>query len=139
MTGSARELAAFPGMAALADLAERCNTDERFAEWGRGFTGAVAFRCDDQEGWMRLDGGRVVAVGTGSPEGPAGHPLVRIAGTRERWQLVFDGQQGGLHRAWRHQQLAFDGDRVALLRHYKMVWRLGDLIGGKGAAHAVSA
>lgn len=124
---------AFLSLAGLATLAERCNTDRRFGEWGRGFSGVIAFGAGAEEGWMRVAAGRVIAVGAVPVEA-----TLRISGSLDDWQPILDGQQGGLHRAWRHQRLAFQGDRVALMRSYKMVWRLGDLLAGEGPDDAIS-
>lgn len=124
----------FVSLPGIAALAERCNTDGSFREWGRGFSGVIALRAGEEEGWMRVREGCVVAVGTAPVEAS-----VRISGSVGDWQPILDGQQGGLHRAWRHQRLAFDGDRTALMRHYKMVWRLGTLLAERGSDDAVPA
>lgn len=112
------------GLGQIAQLADSCNADECFREWGRGFRGVIALQCDGSEAWLDVHDGEVRAVGV-----DAGHDaLIRIAGELTAWEQIWSGLQGGLHRAWRHRLFRFEGDQAALMRHYKMVWRLGDLM-----------
>jgi hypothetical protein len=61
-------------------------------------------------------------------------PLVSIRGSSDDWRPVLGGLRGGLHRAFRHRLLVFEGDAVATLLLWKTIWRLGEALGeaGKG-------
>lgn len=112
----------------IAQLADSCNTDERFGEWGKNFSGVISLECDGSEAWLDVDGGQVRAVGLN----PVERYAIGISGELSAWEQIWSGLPGGLHRAWRHRLLRFRGDQSALMRHYKMVWRLGDLMAQAG-------
>lgn len=118
------EPAAFLSLPALGGLAARCNDDSGFRSWAHRFAGVIELCCEDATGWLRVETGRVTAVGA-TPEPAA---TVRIAGGSASWSAITQGLPGGLHRAWRHRMLTFEGDLVAFMRHYKLFWRLGDLL-----------
>lgn len=112
----------------LAQLAECCNSDDDFRQWGQYFTGAISLECGPHAAWLDVVSGEVRAVGAAA----ADDCVIRLRGELSAWQQIWDGLPGGLHRAWRHQLLQFQGDQSALMRHYKMVWRLGDLMHAAG-------
>jgi hypothetical protein len=55
-------------------------------------------------------------------------PEILIRGRSEDWRPLLRGLQGGLHRAFRHKLLTFEGDAVAMLTLWKTVWRVGEAI-----------
>jgi len=61
-------------------------------------------------------------------------PRVTIAGSADNWVKIIDGLHGGLHRAFRHKLLRFDGDAASMLTIWKTNWRLGEALAeaGKG-------
>jgi hypothetical protein len=61
-------------------------------------------------------------------EHPREQPEILIRGQSEDWRPLLKGMQGGLHRAFRHKLLAFEGDAVAMLTLWKTVWRVGESI-----------
>jgi len=108
----------------LARLGEIANNDPQFLEYGRRFRGDLAIRCGSEQGTLRIDGGRITGVSLNwSPEAP-----IRLAGEETNWQTLWRGMPGGLHRAWRHRMIHFDGDPQAVYGYWKMIWRLGDLM-----------
>jgi len=58
--------------------------------------------------------------------------LVSIRGSSDDWRPVLEGLRGGLHRAFRHRLLTFEGDAVAMLLLWKTIWRLGEALGEAG-------
>jgi len=55
-------------------------------------------------------------------------PTVEISGNKENWTLVISGLHGGLHRAFRHKILKFEGDPVTMLSIWKTLWRVGEAL-----------
>jgi hypothetical protein len=101
------------------------NEDPIVASNARWYTATLTLVCDDQSWDFRVADGRVKLVEDG---GSSRDPQVRIRGSSEDWQPVLRGLRGGLHRAFRHRLLAFEGDAVATLTLWKTIWRLGEAL-----------
>jgi putative sterol carrier protein len=56
------------------------------------------------------------------------NPRVIISGSYENWLKIVNGLPGGLHRAFRHRILKFEGDYVTMLGIWKTIWRLGEAL-----------
>ena len=85
--------------------------------------------CDEHTWVFRVADGRVQLVENG---GSSQDPRVCIRGSSEDWRPVLRGLRGGLHRAFRHRLLTFDGDAVATLMLWKTIWRLGEALAEAG-------
>jgi SCP-2 sterol transfer family protein len=101
------------------------NEDPVVAANARWYTARLTLVCDDRSWDYRVADGRVKLVEDG---GSSRDPQVRIRGSSEDWQPVLRGLRGGLHRAFRHRLLAFEGDAVAMLTLWKTIWRLGEAL-----------
>lgn len=109
--------------ASLRALADLCAHDEYFTEQAAGFNDTLLLARDGQLGWLHVTDDTIDA-GAGEPAAW----LVGIVGTAAQWDVIWQGLPGGLHRAWRQELLEFRGSELALLRHYPMFWRLGELM-----------
>lgn len=107
----------------------RLNGDPVVASNARWYRATLTLVCDDYSWDYRVADGRVKLVEDG---GSSQDPRVRIRGSSEDWRPVLRGLRGGLHRAFRHRLLAFEGDAVATLTLWKTIWRLGEALAGAG-------
>lgn len=105
------------------------NEDPVVASNTRWYTARLTLVCNDRSWDYRVANGRVKLVEDG---GSSRDPQVRIRGSSEDWQPVLRGLRGGLHRAFRHRLLAFEGDAVATLTLWKTIWRLGEALAEAG-------
>lgn len=101
------------------------NKDPIVASNARWYTATLTLVCDDRSWDYRVADGRVKLMEDG---GSSRDPQVRIRGSSEDWQPILRGLRGGLHRAFRHRLLAFEGDAVATLTLWKTIWRLGEAL-----------
>ncbi len=101
------------------------NEDPIVASNIRWYTATLTLVCDDRSWDYCVADGRVKLVEDG---GSSRDPQVRIRGSSEDWQPILRGLRGGLHRAFRHRLLAFEGDAVATLTLWKTIWRLGEAL-----------
>lgn len=112
----------------LARLGELASRDTHFRQYGRRFHGDLTVYCGEQQANLRIEGGQVTAVSTvGNPQAQ-----IRLRGDDSAWESIWSGMNGGLHRAWRHRMVQFEGDPQAIYGHWKMIWRLGDLMVAAG-------
>lgn len=114
---------------ALVDALAR---DERFGTWARWFSARVVLRRGDEVVWLVFRHGNVVASGRSEPDDLAGTgqstPTIALVGDDHGWAQVLEGLPGGLHRAWRQQLIQFDADPVDVLRNYRAIWHLGEVM-----------
>jgi 3-hydroxyisobutyrate dehydrogenase-like beta-hydroxyacid dehydrogenase len=107
----------------------RLNEDPVVASNARWYRATLTLVCDEHSWDYRVADGRVQLVEDG---GPSQDSRVRIRGSSEAWRPVLRGLRGGLHRAFRHRLLTFDGDAVATLMLWKTIWRLGEALAEAG-------
>lgn len=107
----------------------RLNEDPVVASNARWYTATLTLVCDDRSWSYRVADGRVELVEDG---GSPRDPQVRIRGGSEDWRPILLGLRGGLHRAFRHRLLVFEGDAVATLTLWKTIWRLGEALAEVG-------
>jgi hypothetical protein len=108
----------------LARLGELASADPLFQQYGRRFHGDLSLGCGDQSASFRIEGGRVTGVSLAdNPEAP-----IRLLGDEGAWEALWEGLNGGLHRAWRHRMIRFEGNPQAIYGYWKMIWRFGDLM-----------
>lgn len=112
----------------LARLGELASADALFQQYGRRFHGDLSIGYGEQYGNFRIERGRVTAVSLA--HGP--EASIRLLGDEASWELIWKGLNGGLHRAWRHRMIRFDGDPQAIYGYWKMIWRFGDLMAAAG-------
>ncbi len=112
----------------LAKLGELASSDALFQEYGRRFHGELTLGYGDQLVGFEIEGGRVTGVSlAGNPEAP-----IRLMGDEENWEALWKGLNGGLHRAWRHRSIRFEGDPQSIYGYWKMICRFGDLMVAAG-------
>jgi hypothetical protein len=107
----------------------RLNEDPVVVSNARWYRATLMLVCDEHTWDYRVADGRVQMVEDG---GSSQDPQVRIRGSSEDWRPVLLGLRGGLHRAFRHRLLTFDGDAVATLMLWKTIWRLGEALAEAG-------
>ena len=107
----------------------RLNEDPVVVSNARWYRATLMLVCDEHTWDYRVADGRVQMVEDG---GSSQDPQVRIRGSSEDWWPVLRGLRGGLHRAFRHRLLTFDGDAVAMLMLWKTIWRLGEALAEAG-------
>jgi hypothetical protein len=107
----------------------RLNEDPVVASNSRWYRATLTLVCDDRSWNLRVADGSVKLVEDG---GSSQDPRVRIRGSSEDWRPILQGLRGGLHRAFRHRLLAFEGDAVATLTLWKTIWRLGEALAEAG-------
>jgi 3-hydroxyisobutyrate dehydrogenase-like beta-hydroxyacid dehydrogenase len=107
----------------------RLNEDPVVVSNARWYSATLMLVCDEHTWDYRVADGRVQMVEDG---GSSQDPQVRIRGSSEDWRPVLRGLRGGLHRAFRHRLLTFDGDAVAMLMLWKTIWRLGEALAEAG-------
>jgi len=103
--------------------------DPIVASNARWYRATLSLVCDDRTWDYRVADGHVKLVEDGSS---SRDPQIRIRGSSEDWQPILQGLRGGLHRAFRHKLLAFEGDAVAMLTLWKTIWRLGEALSEVG-------
>lgn len=107
----------------------RLNEDPIVASNARWYRATLTLVCDDEPWHFAVAEGRVnLTDDRVSSEGPR----VSIRGSSNDWRPILGGLRGGLHRAFRHRLLAFEGDAVATLILWKTIWRLGEALGEEG-------
>ena len=107
------------------------NEDPIVASNTKWYRATLRLVCDEQSWDFAVAEGRVnLTEDRASSTGP----LVSIRGSSDDWRPVLGGMRGGLHRAFRHRLLVFEGDAVTTLLLWKTIWRLGEALGeaGKG-------
>ena len=107
----------------------RLNEDPVVASNARWYRATLTLVCDDRSWDFRVADGRVNLVEDG---GSSEDPRVLLRGSSEDWRPILRGLRGGLHRAFRHRLLAFEGDAVATLTLWKTIWRLGEALAEAG-------
>ncbi len=103
--------------------------DPIVASNARWYGATLTLVCDDRSWDFRVADGRMKLAEDG---GSLRDPRVVIRGGSEDWQPIVRGLRGGLHRAFRHRLLAFEGDAVATLTLWKTIWRLGEALAEAG-------
>lgn len=106
----------------------RLDGDPVVASNAKWYRATLTLVCDDLSWNYRVADGRVKLVEGGSPR----DPQVVIRGGSGDWRPILQGLRGGLHRAFRHRLLAFEGDAVATLTLWKTIWRLGEALAEAG-------
>jgi hypothetical protein len=99
--------------------------DPVVAENVRWHDASITLVCDAKRWTFEVREGQITLEAN---ERPREQPEILIRGRSEDWQPLLRGMQGGLHRAFRHKLLAFEGDAVAMLTLWKTVWRVGESI-----------
>jgi 3-hydroxyisobutyrate dehydrogenase-like beta-hydroxyacid dehydrogenase len=113
----------------LRRIEAKLNEDPVVVSNARWYRATLRLVCDEHSWDYRVADGRVQLVEDG---GSSQDPQVRIRGSSEDWRPVLRGLRGGLHRAFRHRLLTFDGDAVATLMLWKTIWRLGEALAEAG-------
>jgi 3-hydroxyisobutyrate dehydrogenase-like beta-hydroxyacid dehydrogenase len=113
----------------LRRIEAKLNEDPVVVSNARWYRATLRLVCDEHSWDYRVADGRVQLVEDG---GSSQDPQVRIWGSSEDWRPVLRGLRGGLHRAFRHRLLTFDGDAVATLMLWKTIWRLGEALAEAG-------
>lgn len=138
-------------LAWLAQVAARCNADARFVAAAERFDDVIELRCGPDTAaaaLLRVRHGEVVGLERRSGEAPQTPQPSRAApseasqtGRRggvtlvadaDVWRALRAGLHGGLHRAWRHQMVRFDGDPELIFAHWLLLWRLGANLRDRG-------
>lgn len=112
----------------LLEVEVRLNNDPIVALDAKWHRAILTLTCDSESRSFSVSQGHVKLIDNGDGEGMCRLPRIHISGSAERWQPILSGLHGGLHRAFRHRLLAFDGDAVAMMSLWKTVWRLGEAL-----------
>ena len=112
----------FPSDEWMNQLCKLCNQDKMFGELSQWFHGGICLNVGEKSCDFTYSNG-LLSVGP-SDEGQK----IIISGPTEVWDKIRKGQPGGIHRAFRHQTLKFSGDMVEVMRNWKVIWRLGEVI-----------
>ncbi|MBB6453708.1 putative sterol carrier protein [Salirhabdus euzebyi] len=96
----------------------------------------LLLKCDNHENYFNISKGNISLVKSLDNS----KPLVIVSGSAEDWDKIIRGIHGGMHRAFRHKILKFDGDPVAMLSIWKTIWRIGESLklASEESSHAVS-
>lgn len=113
----------------LRRVEDRLNEDPVVASNASWYKARLRLACDDESWDFAVADGHVNLTDDvdSSPD-----PVVLIRGSSDDWRPVLGGLRGGLHRAFRHRLLAFEGDAVATLILWKTIWRLGEALAEAG-------
>jgi ubiquinone biosynthesis protein UbiJ len=101
----------------FAELKERVNRLEKFNQAARWFEGRVGWTVDDNSHVLNIAKGQVKAVEAGR-----GKTDFAMAGDMAAWQELL--QKGTINRMFRQNKIAIEGDRVAAMRFWKVLWHL---------------
>ncbi len=109
----------------LQQVAARLNADSVVASNARWYRATLTLVCDEESWHFTVAEGRVNLT---DDHALSTAPVVSIRGNSDDWRPVLRGLRGGLHRAFRHKLLVFEGDPVAMLSLWKTIWRLGEAL-----------
>ena len=109
----------------LERTAEILNDDPFVKENTKRCKATLYLACENNKFALAFDNGKVRLLADGES---GADPVVSISGNKENWNKIISGLPGGLHRAFRHKLLRFEGDATTMLTIWKTIWRLGEAL-----------
>lgn len=110
-------MAEFPDTVWFEELKERVNRLEKFKQAARWFEGKVGWRVDGKSHVLSIANGQVKAVEAGQEK-----TVFAMAGDAAAWRELLE--KGTINRMFRQNRIAIEGDRVAAMRFWKILWYL---------------
>ena len=110
-------MAEFPETVWFEELKEKVNRLDDFKQAARWFEGKVGWKVDEKPYVLSIANGQVKAVETGQEK-----TVFAMAGDTAAWRELLE--KGTINRMFRQNKIAIEGDRVAAMRFWKILWHL---------------
>jgi hypothetical protein len=100
------------------------NSDLIFRDYARWFSADMVLVIGEQQYEFRVANGVMNAlVGQDST-----HEPIVMEGPTEVWKEVLGGRPGGIHRAFRHREIAIKGNMKEAMLNWKAIWYFIEII-----------
>jgi hypothetical protein len=100
------------------DIVELLRYDETFRNTARWLCGTVRMMSDGRCVWFRFADGGIVSIGAGMPT----EFIFGLRADHAGWLELLTGGNASLNKLVRQGRISMDGDRVALMRSWKLVF-----------------